>query len=249
MRFDPKHISLATYLAILLFNIYALGLYANGQLTLYIHPRYVLFTAILNFVSLLICSAGFVLAARRPGLTGVRVSWHPSFTLVVATLVLATAYTLPARTLSSGTADQRRDNLNSSESSRLESSPVGTLALFEADTDRLTIPDWVSAFNAETEPDFYKGKKVDVVGFVFHPRGTPNDVFYVSRFRLTCCAVDAQPFGMPVRYPGWQSKFEADDWVRVTGDFTESNDKVSEPVLVQPKNIQIVEQPKNPYVT
>ena len=249
MRSNPRLVSLGTYLAVLLFNAYALGLYANGQLTLYIHPRYVLFTAALNAVSLIICGAGFVLAARQPGTLGVRVSWRPSFTLVVAALVLAAAYALPARTLSSGTADQRSDNLNGSEAPRLESSPGGTLALFGADTVRLTIPDWVSAFNGETDPDFYEGKKVDVVGFVFHPHGAPEEVFYVSRFRVTCCAVDAQPLGMPVHSPGWQDEFEADDWVRVTGGFAESGGKVSEPVFVDPKDIQPVEQPEDPYVT
>lgn len=249
MRSNPKLVSLGTYLAILLFNAYALGLYANGQLTLYIHPRYVLFTAVLNAVSLLICGAGFVLAARQPGIPGVHVSWRPSFTLVVAAMVLVAAYALPARTLSSGTADQRSDNLNGSEAPRLEGSPGGTLALFGADTERLTIPDWVSAFNGETDPDFYEGKKVDVVGFVFHPRGAPEDVFYVSRFRVTCCAVDAQPLGMPVHSPGWKDEFEADDWVRVTGGFADSNGEVSEPVFVDPKDIQRVEQPEDPYVT
>ena len=41
-------VSLATYFAIVLFNAYTLILYFNQQLTLYIHPRYILFTAVFN---------------------------------------------------------------------------------------------------------------------------------------------------------------------------------------------------------
>jgi putative membrane protein len=211
MRFDARMVSLATYFAIVLFNAYTLILYFNQQLTLYIHPRYILFTAAFNALSLVACGVGFILTAWRMGSSNStsstavanRVAWRPSITIVVAGFVLVAAYSLPARTLTSGTADQRSDNFNndaqlpSSSSSNTASSST-TLALFEVDTTQLGIADWVSAFNMKTSASFYEGKKVDVVGFVFHPKGTPQDVFYVSRFRITCCSVDAQPLGVPV---------------------------------------------------
>ena len=118
MRFrslaNARAVSLATYFAILLFNVYTLSLYFNEQLTLYIHSRYVLFTVALNAVSLAACGVGFVLTAWRTvespsgsdnavaaqGSDG-RGSWRPSFTVLVAVLVLLAAYALPARTLSS----------------------------------------------------------------------------------------------------------------------------------------------------
>jgi putative membrane protein len=237
------------YLGIALFNVYALGLYLAGDLTLYIHPRYVLFTALLNAVSLALCATGFVLAARQMGGRGLLGSFRrPSAALVVAGLVLAAAYFLPARTLSSATADQRSDNFNGAQASS-NASPDDTLALFGADTSRLTVTDWVSAFNVKTDPDFYADKKVEVVGFVFHPENAPQDVFYVSRFRVTCCTVDAQPVGLPVRAPGWRERFEADAWVRVAGGFAPPGPGIREPVVIDPENMEPVEQPENPYVT
>src|SRR5919107_2719755 len=210
MRFralsDARTVSLATYFAILLFNVYTLSLYYNQQLTFYIHPRYTTFTVALNAISLVACGVGFLVAAWRMGTatsksdTPSSVGWRPSFTVLVAGLVLVAAYALPARTLPSGTADQRSANFNS-----IQAQPSGsgagsgagstagsdTLALFGADTSRLTVADWALAFNLRSTPDAYVGKEVDVVGFVFHPKGTPEDVFYVSRFSVTCCAVDA----------------------------------------------------------
>src|SRR5215213_9655775 len=98
MRFrelvGARAVSLATYLAILLFNVYTLSLYFNQQLTLYIHPRYILFTVALNAVSLVACGVGFVLTAWRmgtaPSRSGTAVAspgsvsslgWRPSFTV------------------------------------------------------------------------------------------------------------------------------------------------------------------------
>src|SRR5919107_2041182 len=224
MRFralsDARTVSLATYFAILLFNVYTLSLYYNQQLTFYIHPRYITFTVALNAISLVACSVGFLLAAWRmgtaPSKSGTAVAspgsspgsspesatshgWRPSFTVLIAGLVLVAAYPFPARTLSSGTADQRSANFNS-----IQAQPSGsgagsaagggagsdTLALFGADTSRLTVADWALAFNLRSTPASYVGKEVDVVGFVFHPKGTPEDIFYVSRFSVTCCAVD-----------------------------------------------------------
>src|SRR5215207_1637259 len=269
MRFralaDAKVVSLATYFAILLFNVYTLSLYFNQQLTLYIHPRYILFTVALNAVSLVACGVGFVLTAWRmgtgPSKSGTAASpgsansvgWRPSFTVLVAGLVLVAAYALPARTLSSDTADQRSANFNSVQAQPSDSGAGGgaggdTLALFGADTSRLTVADWALAFNLRSTPDSYVGKEVDVVGFVFHPKGAPEDVFYVSRFSVTCCAVDARPIGVPVYSPGWQEEFKEDSWVHVTGSFAETEEDISEPVVVTPENIEPTEQPADPYV-
>lgn len=258
MRFDARMVSLATYFAILLFNAYTLILYFNQQLTLYIHPRYILFTAAFNALSLIACGVGFVLTAWRMGSSSItttavpdRVAWRPSITILVAGFVLVAAYSLPARTLTSGTADQRSDNFNNDTQAQPSSDTANTtLALFDVDTTQLSIADWVSAFNMKTSASFYEGKKVDVVGFVFHPKGTPQDVFYVSRFRITCCSVDAQPLGVPVYLPGWQEQeFEEDSWVHVKGSFTQTDEDIAEPAIIEPESIEPTDQPANPYVT
>src|SRR5215212_5844441 len=138
MRFralsNARTVSLTTYFAILLFNVYTLRLYYNQQLTFYIHPRYITFTVALNAISLVACAVGFLVATWRMGTASSKSAtavaspgsspssssgsassggWRPSFTVLVAGLVLVAAYALPARTLSSGTADQRSANFNS----------------------------------------------------------------------------------------------------------------------------------------
>src|SRR5215208_5731325 len=163
MRFralaNTRVVSLATYFAILLFNVYTLSLYYNQQLTFYIHPRYITFTVALNAISLVACAVGFLVAAWRMGTATSKSTtavaspgsspgsslgsslgsassggWRPSFTVLVAGLVLVAAYALPARTLSSDTADQRSANFNSTQAQPSARAPSDTLALFGADT-------------------------------------------------------------------------------------------------------------------
>src|SRR5215207_5511807 len=162
MRFralaGPGLASLATYVGISLFNVYAVSLYLNGQLTLYIHPRYILFTVALNAASLLACCVGFVVTSWRVAngtITG-GIALRPSLALLVAGLVLAAAYALPASTLSSSTAAQRADNLNGVQAPSPRTGD--TLSAFGAGdalalTPRLAIEDWVSAFGLEPDPD------------------------------------------------------------------------------------------------
>ena len=275
MRFrSTATIPLATYGAISLFNLYVILLYFAGDLTLYIHPRYVLFTLIFNAFSLIACSTGFAVCAYRtmsvlsyttadtttgdsPGGTShepsnetplvQRITWRPSFTFLVAALLLGVAYLLPASPLSSGTAHQRADNLNTGAASPLSpsagqasktSAPVGAIPEFS----------WEEAAGPNPGRGLQEGTPVDAVGFVFQPEGAPDGTFYVSRFVVTCCAVDARPIGIPVHSPGWQQKFEEDAWVRVRGSFA-SSPVVGGALIVEPTDLEPTEQPRNPYVS
>ena len=79
------------------------------------------------------------------------------------------------------------------------------------------------------------------------PSPDDDDVFYVARFTVTCCAVDAQPVGVPVHLPGWQDRFEPDDWVAAEGRFGEDPAGGASPVLI-PEAVEPTEQPEQPYV-
>jgi putative membrane protein len=66
---------------------------------------------------------------------------------------------------------------------------------------------------------------------------------------VTCCAVDAQPVGVPVHLPGWQDDFEADQWVRVAGTFdTNPSRSSTQPLALRPDTIDAVDQPEEPYL-
>jgi putative membrane protein len=149
---------------------------------------------------------------------------------------------LPPATLTSATATQR--SINSASSSLDQDAP----ALVGGDTSQFSVKDWALLIRQNPDADYYADKSVDVVGFVTESPDDP-DVFYVARFAVTCCAVDAQPVGVPVYLPRWQEQYTADEWVAASGTFAPNPGSSSaEQLLLIPEDLAVTEQPSQPYV-
>ena len=110
--------------------------------------------------------------------------------------------------------------------------------------------EWAAILRQTSDLSFFADKPVtDLVGFVIADEDDPENVFYVSRFVVTCCAVDAQPLGVPVHLPDWAATFEPDSWVSVSGEFASNPSSSSlQPVAVIPDTVDPVEQPREPYL-
>ncbi len=220
----------------------------SGQLGLYIHPRYFVFTMAMAVVGLVLVSAGF---ARRRHFevdrTG-RVETTLTGVGVVVLLIMGVAMVVvPPTTLTSATATQREVNsggLGTDDDAEQAAALIGT-----GDFEQLSVREWVSLLAQSSDPAFYSDKTAQVSGFVTPDTGDPENVFYVARFVVTCCAVDAQPIGVPVYLPGWQTEYEVDDWVQVTGRFNVNESaSASDALAITPVEILPVDQPNDPYV-
>lgn len=226
-----------------------LWLAVGNQLVLYIHPRYIVFTVIMAAVALVLVVAGSLRGRgeeddEAPSRSAVGVSVAA---VVAGVAVAVVMVALPPATLSSATAGQRDINgstvaADAQTVSDVESAPVGAFAAF-------TVKDWSSLLRQTTDLDFYAGKPVDVVGFITADPDDPQNVFYVSRFVVTCCAVDAQPLGVPVYFENWPDSFELDQWVEAKGELgTNPSQHSKQPIALDPDSVTIVEQPSEPYL-
>jgi putative membrane protein len=217
----------------------------GNQLVLYIHPRYIVFTVVMAVLALGFVVLSIVVRSRNdeddePQSRRSRVI--ASLALVVAGAMAVAMVVLPPATLSSATASQRDINSTTvgAETQSVEEAEDGDAALFAS----FTVVDWASLLRQTNSLTFY-----DVVGFITVDPDDPQNVFYVSRFTVTCCAVDAQPSGIPVYMPDWQNRFAADDWVQVTGEFTTNpSERSTQPLALDPDDITQVEQPSEPYL-
>jgi uncharacterized repeat protein (TIGR03943 family) len=242
-----------------------LWLGSTGQLALYIHPRYFVFTIIMAVVAGLLALAAFALVPAGPhaeahghahghaegdapghGHAGNR-HWRrlgtAGSTLIAAAAVVG-LLVLPPSTLSSATVTQR--DLNGSASTL---SGNAAAELMGADYAAFTMKDWISLLRQGVGEEFLAGKTATVTGFVTPDKSDPENVFFAARFVVTCCAVDAQPIGLPVYSPGWQDRFETDSWVTVSGGFRNNPSQISNEVLVMvPDSIAPVPEPDSPYV-
>ena len=283
----------------LVVGISTLWLSATGQLVLYIHPRYVVFTVIMIAIGMVLSLGVLVLAPssrgsgddghdhdhdghdhdghdghghdghdghdhdglaeaaaserapaerprrRRRGRAAARTA-AVAVGALVTTAVAVSLVVLPPATLTSATAGQR--DVNSSTASLAGTSVEDAT---DADADAyaaFSVLDWAGLLRQTSDLSFFEGKTADVVGFVV-PAGDDPDVFYVSRFVVTCCAVDAQPVGVPVHLVDWRSQVSADEWLDVSGGFqTNPSRTSSDPIALVPDSLEEVGQPSDPYL-
>lgn len=227
----------------------------TNQLILYIHPRYIVFTVIMAGLGLVLVVASFWKSPKpddhdqdheEPSPRGYRKAISVAGTVV--TLVVAVALVVvPPATLTTATADQRVINSTQVGSGTktvdsAASAPAGAFA-------RFTVLDWSSLLRQTTDAGFYRDKTANVIGFITKDTDDPQNVFYVSRFVITCCAVDAQPVGVPVYLPNWQDRFSADQWVKVSGSFeTNPSTKSQQSIALVPTATTKVTQPSEPYL-
>lgn len=242
----------------------SLWLAATGQLVLYIHPRYVVFTVVLVVIGMALAVLSLVrrdgdghghdAASIDDGAPGAdsadsrtaaraRRRFRP---LVVGSALLVAAVTaalvvLPPATLSSTTASTRGlgDAVTTTGTDRTDGA-----------TAKYTVLDWATKLRTTTDIGAYENEAVDVLGFVSPSPDDPENSFYVTRFVITCCAVDAQPVGVPVYDPGWSDTLKKDEWVRVTGAFAVNPSRSSsDAITLVPTDLAKAAQPRDPYLS
>ncbi|WP_411698429.1 TIGR03943 family putative permease subunit [Conyzicola sp.] len=222
----------------------------TNQLILYIHPRYVLFTVIMAVVALVFVAASAFL--REPhdhdAPPSRRQNVVSGAAAVLSLVIAAGIIVVPPATLSSATLEQRAIN-NGGLAGDQAQSVASVASTTDAAFAKFTVLEWSSLLRQTSELSVFSGKPVDIVGFVSADPDDPENMFFVSRFVITCCAVDAQPIGVPVYAPGWADDVAVDQWVRVTGGFDTNPSGVSQQAIaVVPDTVEVVEQPGEPYL-
>lgn len=220
---------------------------ATGQLGLYIHPRYFVFTTVMAVIAAFFAVLAFaVLPAsdddHEPDEPRPRARFWAAVSVVLVVATAVALLVLPPATLSTSTVEQR--DINGSASTGVDGVELsgGNYADF-------TVKDWAGLLRQGMDAEALRDTAPTLVGFVTPDTDDPENVFYVARFVVTCCAVDAQPIGVPVYSPGWQDDLAVDQWVTVTGRFAENPSIESmQAVAVLPSTVDAIEQPAQPYV-
>ncbi|MGL5805152.1 MAG: TIGR03943 family putative permease subunit [Xenococcaceae cyanobacterium] len=206
-------------LAIFAWGILLLKYTVTGQLKLLIHPNYAWLVFITSIALLLlsIIKASQIIKTKNNNLESRNAIEHitlfpPNLSsgLLIATAILGLS--IAPTVLNSQTALQR----GVTESLPIVRSQPQSFRTSTKPEERSLI-DWVRTVNAYPEPDAYTGQQVKVTGFVVHLPNLPDNYVLISRFVVTCCAVDAYPVGIPVKLQGSRSAFAPDTWVELEG--------------------------------
>ena len=219
----------------------------QGMLGFYIHPRYNVFTlvmaaigVVLMAIALAVPQTGHSHAGHRHARGHSLMEW---LSLSLVAVVVLIALILPPTTLSNYTAENRSFGT-------VATSPAADAIDIDSTTsgfENLTVRDWASLLIQTQDPTFFRGKPFSALGTMTES-GDP-DVFLLTRFVVTCCAVDAQPVSVPVYFPGWQDEFALDSWVTVEGGFQVFPEvDVSGNLVVVSSGIVLEEVPREPYL-
>ncbi|MDM7892092.1 TIGR03943 family putative permease subunit [Curtobacterium caseinilyticum] len=153
---------------------------------------------------------------------------------------------LPPTTLSARTAQQRSVD-TPTLSNATGTQDVALLGSAGVDTSQYGVKDWAALIRQTTDTTALVGKPVELTGFVVPGA---DGSFTLTRFVISCCAVDAQPVGLGVVTEGASGDAtpDADRWVRVTGKLAANPDQSADArIVIRAASVRVVDQPRDPY--
>ncbi|WP_439693560.1 TIGR03943 family putative permease subunit [Curtobacterium sp. SP.BCo] len=249
----PAYLGLGSVLAVALCTLW---LALAGHLDLYINPRYSVFTIVLAAVAVPASVAGLVVVARghghdhdddheeRPGgATRVTRIVLGGVAALVTIGVTAAMLVLPPTTLSARTAQQRSVDSATLSNATGSEAAVSLLGSGSVDTSQYGVKDWAALIRQTTDTSSLVGKRVRLSGFVVPGA---DGSFTLTRFVISCCAVDAQPVGLGVVTDG--AVPDEDQWVTVTGALAANPDQSADArIVIRAATVKKIAQPEDPY--
>lgn len=222
-----------------------LWLATTDRLGLYIHPRYFVFTVIMALIAVALGIVSVLVhvdveeTPKRRGRTALQLASVLGSLAIVGAMVV-----LPPSTLSVATADSRQVN-SGTLAGEVQGQDAQTVLTANPDFSSFGIKDWATLLRQTTRPADLEGRAFTGSGFVI---ADPDDadVFYVSRFVVNCCAVDAQPVGVPVLLADWEQEYTAGDWVEVSGTLVAGSAEHL-PLVVGTPKVTAIDEPADPY--
>jgi uncharacterized repeat protein (TIGR03943 family) len=233
------------------YGAYLLYTFRSGALYFYIHPIYMWPVVATGLVLIILAGAGARAGthghepAHTPRAPDARVASGPErrspLVLALLALPLVLGFGLTPQPLSVLSASQRGVDLTPAAGPEVPSE-----FLLHGRPETYTIKDWVKALQVDPEPGRHAGKPVRVTGFVHRDDRLPREWFLVARFVVKCCAVDAQPVGLPVRGAGQPP--EPGRWVSVEGAWEVAEVGGERRPVIGATALVPVNRPEQPYL-
>lgn len=227
------------------FCVYVVLLFLRGQINLYIHPRYDMFSLIMAGYAIVLLLAGAVVELRGRAVKP-RLRFRLNVVDILVVTVLALAFLLPAQALSSQAVARKALNTPRYEASQAGGG-TGTKSTVCPETKPDSVEMWVDAIS--TSPiNCYKGETIELTGFVLQVDDSPlpNDMYYLGRMVMSCCIVDARPFALPIQKDSFGT-YPKDTWLTVKGKLQASKVNGSVQLVIEPESVQEIEDPTEPY--
>lgn len=214
--------------------ILTIWLFFNDKLVLFIHPRYFIFTVILGAIGLVFGVVSWIVFANNKkekheidNKPKIKNYLYASLSfLVICILTLFTPTGLSTTNISV----ERVNNFTFNN----EEVPNNDLSEW-------SVKNWSAIL--KNNLNFDETAEVTLKGFIVP---IDKDNYYLTKYVLSCCAIDAQPVAVPVNQQDWQNIAQEGDWVNVKATFIEPTVEGYSKSL-KPLNMEKINEPDNPY--
>lgn len=136
--------------------------------------------------------------------------------------------------------------------------PYGEISQTEMDSlvqklqqsNPIDMDDYVYYLNYEEiskDVSAFKGKKIELKGFVYKEEGFQSNQLVISRFLITHCVADASIIGFLTEFDDADT-LEVDSWIEATGELDVSTYNGKELPLIKITNWKIINPPDEPYL-
>ncbi len=243
------------FFIVFLFGWYGLELTVEGKLNYYINTKYIILTGITSTICVVIGLIGIILLLiqelrfMRKQIKGIKIADQKNYTLIsiVSFIPLVAAlcfgFFMEPKPLSTDASAQ-----TISGNFHLSSGNIKTVtSKLGSDTTKYTFDNWFHINEIDTNYSFEKGKKVILTGYIFHPKNINPPQEYLAELLITCCTVDAQPFGYPIIISS-NKNFNDKQWVMITGHFAIKKNDNRDFLYIVTDSIFPTMQPDNPYI-
>jgi putative membrane protein len=96
--------------------------------------------------------------------------------------------------------------------------------------------------------DSFKGKTIELTGFVYRDEDMSEKQFVIGRFAVQCCSADASPYGLLVQYDK-ANLYPTDQWIKLTGTIGTTVYNGVDLMIITARKIQKIDTPKELYVS
>lgn len=236
-----------SWLILVGFLLHGIQLFVSGDITLYIHPRYTWFSLVMGLLGLALLSIRAVITtmAMHRGRQSVSHSHGPTKgrgvvvnSLVITVLILA--WLLPPQTLSQEAVGRRGVR-----------APMYSSNVSCPTRDELARPFNEWWYQMDNYPiDCFTGQSIEFTGFVigWSPSDPlPDTMFHLGRLAMSCCAIDAQPFALPVASSSGSS-YQEGQWYTVHGVLETVAASGTQQLVIKADAVTPVNQPNDPYM-
>jgi len=117
-------------------------------------------------------------------------------------------------------------------------------------SDPIAMDDYVYYLNYEEiskDVAAFKGRKIELKGFVYKEEGFQSNQLVISRFLITHCVADASIIGFLTEFED-AATLDADSWIEATGELDVTTYNGKELPLIRITNWKIINPPDEPYL-